>query len=126
MRRDPLPVANATTVPALDYRIRARELSRTGTRSGNYVLSHHGGEEREEKRRKKGASWEEKEEEVVGQHRWYYMSAMREDEMVIFKGIDTKQDLPGWRCRHTAFVLEGTEAFPPRESIEVRAVCFWE
>lgn len=59
-------------------------------------------------------------------HTWYYMSAMRENEMVVFKGFDTKQDLPGWRCPHTAFVLEGTEALPPRESIEVRAVCFWD
>lgn len=61
-----------------------------------------------------------------GDHQWYYMSAMREDEMVVLKGYDTKQDPPGWRCPHTAFVLEGTEALPPRESIEVRAVCFWD
>lgn len=123
VRRDPLAVADAATVPAEDYRIRAREFRRTGVRSGNYVLSHHhhhhhGGEEEED-------------DGAVGHHhdhhQWYYMSGMREDEMVVFKGFDTKQDLPGWRCPHTAFVLdEGTKALPPRESIEVRAVCFWD
>lgn len=102
MRRDPLAVADAASVPAGDYRVRAREFRRTGVRSGNYVLSYGEG------------------------HRWYYMSGMRADEMVVFKGLDTERDWPGWRCPHTAFVVEGTEGLPPRQSIEVRAVCFWE
>lgn len=112
-------MADAATVPAADYRIRARQFRRTGVRSGNYVLTHGAREEGKEKG-KDGL------ESGPGHHQWYYMSAMRENEMVVFKGFDTKQDLPGWRCPHTAFVVEGTEALPPRESIEVRAVCFWD
>lgn len=60
------------------------------------------------------------------QHQWYYMSQMRPDEMVIFKGYDTEQRKPGWRCPHTAISLAGSDHMPPRESIEARIVCFWE
>jgi len=102
--KDPLAVCDATTVPDTDYQVRIREF-RSGVRSGNYVMSH-GGEK--------------------DQHEWYYMSAMEPDEIVVFKGYDTWQDKPGWRCPHTAFVMAGTEALPPRESVEARIVCFWE
>ncbi|KAF2853197.1 hypothetical protein T440DRAFT_466183 [Plenodomus tracheiphilus IPT5] len=105
VRRDPLAVCDATTVPDADYQIRLREFSRTGNKSANYVLSH--GEEGE-------------------RHMWYYMSEMRDDEMVVFKGFDTVQDEPGWRCPHTAFRLPGSEGEAPRESVEARVVCFWE
>ncbi|CAN8101151.1 unnamed protein product [Discula destructiva] len=105
VQRDPLAVADAATVPDADYQIRARQFRRTCVRSGNYVLSH-------------GAKKET--------HRWYYMSGMQPDEMVVFKQLDSDRGLPGWRCPHTAFMVEGTEKLPPRESIEVRAVCFWE
>lgn len=60
------------------------------------------------------------------QHQWYYMSQMRPDEMVIFKGYDTEQRKPGWRFPHTAISLAGSDHMPPRESIEARIVCFWE
>jgi hypothetical protein len=59
------------------------------------------------------------------EHMWYYKSEMEPDDMVVFKGYDTKQDEQGWRCPHTAFVLPGSESEPPRESIEARVVCFW-
>ncbi|KZM25783.1 uncharacterized protein EKO05_0002577 [Ascochyta rabiei] len=101
--RDPLAVCDATTVPSSDYQLRLREF-RSGIKSGNYVMSH----AREEQ-----------------QHQWYYMSAMKPDEMLIFKGFDTEQSKPGWRCPHTAFRLPGSDQEPPRESIEARIVCFW-
>lgn len=104
VQRDPLAVADAASVPDEDYVIRSRKFRWTGVRSGNYVLSNSG----------------------VAEHQWYYLHEMRPDEMVVFKGYDTIQDLPGWRCPHTAFVVPGTEDMPPRESIEVRAVCFWD
>ncbi|PVI00974.1 hypothetical protein DM02DRAFT_706601 [Periconia macrospinosa] len=104
IKKDPLAVADATTVPDSDYQVRARKF-RSGIKSANYVMSHGNKDE---------------------QHRWYYMYEMQPDEIVIFKGYDTKQDFPGWRCPHTAFVLPGTENSPPRESIECRIVCFWE
>ncbi|KAF2110743.1 hypothetical protein BDV96DRAFT_500560 [Lophiotrema nucula] len=104
LRKDPLAVCDATTVPDSDYQVRLREF-RSGVRSGNYVMSH-GNKEK--------------------QHMWYYMSDMEPDDMVVFKGYDTKRDKPGWRCPHTAFILPGAEEEPPRESIEARIVCFWE
>jgi hypothetical protein len=105
VKRDPLAVCDATTVSDSDYQIRLREFSRTRIKSANYVLSH------------------AKEEDV---HEWWYMSEMEPDEMVVFRGFDTKQDMPGWRCPHTAFKLERTEHEDARESIEARIVCFWD
>ncbi|PSN65222.1 hypothetical protein BS50DRAFT_527433 [Corynespora cassiicola Philippines] len=104
LKKDPLAVADATTVPDSDYQLRARSFP-SGIKSGNYVMSHADNEER---------------------HQWYYMSVMKPNEIVVFKGYDTNQDLPGWRCPHTAFVLPGTESLPTRESIEARIICFWE
>ena len=105
VRKDPLAVCDATTVPEYDYQVRLREFSRTGIKSANYVMSHRDEEQR---------------------HQWYYMSEMQPWEMVVFKGFDTQRDSSGWRCPHTAFRLPGSEEEPPRESIEARIVCFWE
>ena len=104
LKKDPLAVADTTTVPASDYQLRAR-IFRSGIESGNYVMSHGSRDE---------------------QHRWYYMHEMQPNELVVFKGYDTKQDLPGWRCPHSAFVIPGTANLPPRESIESRIICFWD
>lgn len=60
------------------------------------------------------------------QHRWYYMSEMTPDELVVFKGYDSDQSQPGWRCPHTAFELPDCEHETSRKSIEARIVCFWE
>ena len=54
LRKDPLAVCDATTVPDSDYELRLREF-RSGVKSGNYVMSH-----AEEKQR----------------HQWYYMSGL--------------------------------------------------
>jgi hypothetical protein len=105
VRKDPLAVCDATTVPDYDYQVRLREFSRTGIKSANYVMGHTDKEE---------------------QHEWWYMSEMQPDEMVVFKGFDTKQDSMGWRCPHTAFRLKGSEKEAARESVEARVVCFWE
>ncbi|KAL2292498.1 hypothetical protein FJTKL_09462 [Diaporthe vaccinii] len=105
VRRDPLAVADASTVPGLDYQIRARQFRPSGVRSANYVMSHGATEDR---------------------HAWYYMHEMQPDELVVFRNYDTKRDVPGWRCPHTAFEIAGTEDQPVRESIEIRAVCFWD
>jgi hypothetical protein len=104
LRRDPLAVCDATTVPDTDYQLRLREF-RSGVKSGNYVMSH--------------AKTEQ-------QHQWYYMPEMEPDEIVVFKGYDTDQRRPGWRCPHTAFKLPNSDQEPSRESIEARIVCFWE
>ncbi|KAJ4368570.1 hypothetical protein N0V86_009477 [Didymella sp. IMI 355093] len=104
LRKDPLAVCDATTVPDTDYQLRLREF-RSGVKSGNYVMSHAEGKQ---------------------QHRWYYMAEMTPNEIVVFKGYDTDQREPGWRCPHTAIKLPGADDKPPRESVEARIVCFWK
>jgi len=123
VRRDPLAVCDASTVPESDYQVREREFSRTGNRSENYVISC-------------GALQKEKEEgggmgmgmgDAKGKgHEWWYMSGMQPWEMVVFKGLDSKREERGWRCPHTAFRVEGSEGEEARESIEARVVAFWE
>jgi hypothetical protein len=108
VQRDPLAVADAVTVPESDYLVRERQFKPSGVRSGNYVLAH------------------PEHPDATEKHTWYWLSDMQPDEIVVFKQLDSVRDKPGWRCPHTAFVLPGTEGLPPRESIEVRAVCFWE
>ncbi|KAF1930530.1 uncharacterized protein M421DRAFT_99821 [Didymella exigua CBS 183.55] len=103
LRRDPLAVCDATTVPDTDYQLRMREF-RSGVKSGNYVMSH---------------------TEKKQQHQWYYMAEMTPEEIVVFKGYDTEQTRPGWRCPHTAIKLPDSDHETPRESIEARIVCFW-
>jgi hypothetical protein len=46
---------------------------------------------------------------------------MTPDEVVIFKHLDSRSDIPAWRCAHTSIEIPGTE-LPPRESLEVRAL----
>ncbi|KAI4926692.1 hypothetical protein J4E85_006987 [Alternaria conjuncta] len=121
VRRDPLAVCDASTVPESDYQVREREFSRTGNRSENFVLSC-------------GAlEGKKKEDEGVGMemgegkgHEWWYMSGMQPWEMVVFKGLDSKREERGWRCPHTAFRVGGSEGEEARESIEARVVAFWE
>jgi|SRR5690242_3491863 len=104
VHKDPLAVCDATTVPDSDYRLRLREFG-SGVKSGNYVMCHAKAEQ---------------------QHRWYYMSEMTPEELVVFKGYDSDQSQPGWRCPHTAFKLPDCEHESSRKSIEARIVCFWK
>lgn len=97
-------MCDCISVPDSDYQIRLRHFSRTGIDSGNYVMSHEG---------------------EINQHQWWYMSQMQDDEVVVFKEYDSEM-VGGWRCPHSAFQLESTNEVKPRESIEVRLVCFWE
>ncbi|KUJ11017.1 uncharacterized protein LY89DRAFT_654661 [Mollisia scopiformis] len=60
------------------------------------------------------------------EHRWHYCSNMTPDEVVIVKHLDSKRDIPAWRCPHTSIPLPGTEDLPARESIEVRALVLFD
>lgn len=57
-------------------------------------------------------------------HRWIYFSNMTADEILLFTLYDSVQKRP-WRVPHCAFFndMEGTK---PRESIEIRTVCFFK
>ncbi len=59
-------------------------------------------------------------------HRWYYFSAMRRDEALVFKVYDSMQDGRARFVPHTSFEnpLAPGDA-PPRRSIEIRTLAFF-
>ena len=60
-------------------------------------------------------------------HLWFYFPAMKTDEVVLIKGYDSATDGRARFTPHTAFDDPTTpENAPPRESIEVRALAFFE
>mmetsp|Transcript_21099 Transcript_21099/g.36288 ORF Transcript_21099/g.36288 Transcript_21099/m.36288 type:complete len:448 (-) Transcript_21099:1349-2692(-) len=63
----------------------------------------------------------------ASQHKWYYFPKMTKSEGILFKQIDSDWTLSGRTCFHMA--VEDPNApknAKPRESIELRMICFWE
>ncbi|OCK73018.1 hypothetical protein K432DRAFT_438422 [Lepidopterella palustris CBS 459.81] len=60
------------------------------------------------------------------QHRWYFKYAQRSDEVTLIKCFDSLEDGRARRVPHTAFVDSSEEDKEPRESIEVRALVFYD
>jgi hypothetical protein len=60
-------------------------------------------------------------------HRWFYFPNMTRDEVMVFKNYDSIDIMPKSGVgMHSSFNDPQTPAdAPPRESIEVRVVCFW-
>jgi hypothetical protein len=59
-------------------------------------------------------------------HRWFYFSAMRRDEALVFKVYDSVNDGRARFTPHTSFTDPTTPAdAPPRQSIEARAFAFF-
>jgi hypothetical protein len=59
-------------------------------------------------------------------HRWFYFSAMREDEALLLKNYDSATELRARFAPHSAFEDPTAPAdAPPRESIELRAFVFY-
>ena len=56
------------------------------------------------------------------EHRFYYFSRMRTDEMMVIKQLDTRPDRARG-CPHTSFDIEAPADAPGRRSIEVRMAC---
>lgn len=60
-------------------------------------------------------------------HRWFYFPEMRRDEALVFKVFDSAQDGRARFTPHTSFDLpNATSSAPPRQSIEARALAFFE
>ncbi len=60
-------------------------------------------------------------------HRWYYVPRMRRDEAIVFKTYDSATDGRARFTAHAAFDDPATPPnAPPRESIEVRALVFFD
>ena len=60
-------------------------------------------------------------------HRWYYFPRLARDEVILLKCYDSKEDGRARFTAHSAF--EDPTSAPdaaPRESIEVRALVFWQ
>ena len=59
-------------------------------------------------------------------HDWYYLSAMEPDDVILFKGYDSRFPR-AMNAMHSAFdnPLAGPDA-PPRHSIEARFLAFYE
>ncbi|CAF9929037.1 MAG: hypothetical protein HETSPECPRED_007267 [Heterodermia speciosa] len=57
-------------------------------------------------------------------HRWFYLSEQTPREVLLIKCFDSKVDGRARRVPHSAFVDEANEGESPRESIEVRALVF--
>jgi hypothetical protein len=61
------------------------------------------------------------------QHRWYYFPRMTRDEAIVFKVYDSAKDGRARWSAHTSFDDPTSPAdAPPRESIEYRALCFFD
>jgi hypothetical protein len=59
-------------------------------------------------------------------HRWFYFSAMREDEALLLKNYDSATNIRARFAPHSAFEDPTAPAdAPPRESIELRAFVFY-
>ena len=59
-------------------------------------------------------------------HKWYWYPAMSHDECLVFKCFDKRKDSTRFTF-HTAFDDPSTtEASPPRQSIEVRTIAFFD
>jgi hypothetical protein len=60
-------------------------------------------------------------------HRWYYFPRIESDELILIKGFDSMCDGRARFTAHAAFADPSTPPdAPPRESIEVRALLFFD
>jgi len=59
-------------------------------------------------------------------HRWYFKYAQRPDEPLFIKCYDSVDDGRARRIPHTAFTNPAHDDEPPRESIEVRTLVFYD
>jgi hypothetical protein len=60
-------------------------------------------------------------------HGWRYFSDMTRDEVLVFKLYDSdiERGAKAWRCPHTSF-FDPREGTIPRESVEVRTICYFK
>lgn len=60
-------------------------------------------------------------------HRWFYQSALRPDEALLLKCFDSATDVAARYTAHCAFHdPSAPEGAPPRRSIEVRTIAFFD
>jgi hypothetical protein len=109
VKRDALAVCDARSCPESDLRIVYAQLPTRG--DGSKVS--------------KGKGFEVFNVAHNPNHKWYYASEMTPEETWMIKCFDSKLDGRARRVPHTAFQAESDQG-PPRQSIEVRCLVFWE
>lgn len=72
-----------------------------------------------------GGGWEMGQIKASERHRWYYIPNLQLDEAIVFKQFDSKKDGRARRTPHTAFECPD-DCGPARQSVELRALCFWD
>merc|ERR1711892_794049 len=60
-----------------------------------------------------------------GQHKWFYYSEMKKNEVILFKQFDSDTTLSGRLCFHTAFNNPKAQECPERQSVEARGIAFF-
>ncbi|KAI0426232.1 hypothetical protein F5Y09DRAFT_334319 [Xylaria sp. FL1042] len=73
----------------------------------------------------KGDGFQTLEVRANPKHKWYYLSEMQPDEVLVFKGYDSKNTSTS-RCCHASFRHPQTVNDAPRESMEMRFFVFYE
>ena len=61
----------------------------------------------------------------AAQHKWYYFPNMQRDEAIIFKQMDSDFTKQGRICFHMSAHNAQVKNYKPRESIELRMMCYW-
>ena len=72
-----------------------------------------------------GQGWEMGQILASEEHKWYYISDLGVNEAIIFKQFDSKMDGRARRTPHTSFETPHDHG-PARQSVELRALCFWD
>lgn len=112
--RDPLAVCDARSVAESDLVAMTAVLPSKGSNNFENVSA--------------GCSFETWSVKANLDHRWYFASGLTPEEVLLIKIFDSKKDGRARRVPHSAFVDLAPENVggPPRESIEVRSLVFWE
>merc|ERR1712142_68145 len=58
-------------------------------------------------------------------HKWFYYSAMKKNEVLLFKQFDSDTSLSGRLCFHTAFNDPNAPKCSERQSVEARGIAFF-
>ena len=109
IKKDPLCVADYTTVPQSD--LAAIEYPRGPTKDvENYWVN---------------SGLEDGQADEDLRHKWYYMHEQTPDEVLLFKTYDSDEGAKTKGVSHSAVRVDGTDDVPTRQSIEMRAfVCY--
>lgn len=123
VEREPLALCDARSVLESDLferPLRVYQLDQDKNLAGKKISS------TQAQHRKDNMLWSVKPPEPVERHKWSYLSRMRDEEVVLIKIFDSREDgSTARRAPHSAFVTP-EDTGPPRQSLEVRCLVFWE